>query len=150
MTATDGEPFKRPESVLVVVYSQTGKALLLKRADHENFWQSVTGSMHWDESDPAETAIRELKEETGLDAGNRLVNLELSHRYEIYPRWQHRYAPGVTQNTEHAFVLQVPDTLPIVLNTLEHSEFAWLPVNDALKRVTSWTNRRILEKLFNK
>lgn len=148
MTATDREQYKRPESVLVVVFTETGKVLLLKRADHENFWQSVTGSMRWDETDPVQTAIRELKEETGIDADDRLVNLNLSHQYEIFPQWRHRYAPGVTHNTEHAFALRLPAETRVQLNQGEHSKTEWASREVALQRLASWSNRVVLERVM--
>ena len=147
MTTAVGEQYKRPESVLVVVYTETGKVLLLRRADHEDFWQSVTGSMRWDETDPMQTAIRELKEETGIDAGDVLVNLNLSHQYEIFPQWRHRYAPDITHNTEHVFALKLPKVVDIRLNPNEHQEAVWLSFDDAVERLGSWTNRKVVDHL---
>src|SRR3989344_7570765 len=95
--------FKRPESVLVVVYTRTGKVLLLKRADDPDFWQSVTGSLLWEETEPRQAAARELREETGFRATEGLRDLQLTHRYPILPKWRQRYAPEVRENTEHVF-----------------------------------------------
>ena len=147
MTTAAREQYKRPKSVLVVVYTETGKVLLLRRADHEDFWQSVTGSMRWDETDPMQTAIRELKEETGIDAGDVLVNLNLSHQYEIFPQWRHRYAPDITHNTEHVFALKLPKVVDIRLNPNEHQEAVWLSFDDAVERLGSWTNRKVVDHL---
>ena len=96
-----GQPerqFKRPESVLVVVYTRTGKVLMLRRADHPEFGQSITGSFDWADADREATARRELREETGLEAEG-LREWGLTNRYEIFPEWRHKYAPGVTENT---------------------------------------------------
>lgn len=142
-----GEHYKRPESILVVVYTETGKVLLLRRADHEDFWQSVTGSMGWDETDPRQTAIRELKEETGIDAGDALVDLNLSHQYEIFPQWRHRYAPGTTENTEHAFALKLSGVVDVCLNPDEHVESVWLSFADVDDKIRSWTNRKVIDHL---
>ena len=143
---TGNTRFKRPESVLVVICRPGGQALLLKRVDHPDFWQSVTGSMRWDETDPRQTAVRELQEETGL-AATGLVNLQLHHHYSILPEWRYRYAPDVTGNTEHAFALQVSVDAGITLNPREHSEYCWLPMADAAQRVWSWSNRDVLLQL---
>ena len=148
MATTVGEHYKRPESVLVVVYTETGKVLLLRRTDHEDFWQSVTGSMRWDETDPMQTAIRELKEETGLDAGNALINLNLSHQYEIFPQWRHRYAPGITENTEHAFALKLEDVVDVSINADEHTEAVWLKFSEVADKMRSWTNRKVVDYLI--
>lgn len=96
-TQTD---YKRPESVLMVVYTRTGKVLLLKRANHPDFWQSVTGSLLWEETAPFEAAVRELKEETGLTVDVRqLRDRQRTHRYAIFPHWRVWFAPAVTGNT---------------------------------------------------
>lgn len=147
MITAAGEQYKRPESVLVVVYTETGKVLLLRRSDHVDFWQSVTGSMRWDETDPMQTAIRELKEETGLNAGDTLVDLNLSHQYEIFPQWRHRYAPGTTENTEHAFALKLEDVVDVSINADEHTEAVWLKFSDVADKMGSWTNRKVVDHL---
>jgi len=134
-------PYKRPESVLVVVYSRGGKVLLLRRADHPEFWQSVTGSMKWEESLPRRAAERELKEETGLDPEAGLQGLDLTFRYEILAQWRYRYAPEVTENLEHVFALELPVEVDVTLNPAEHTDYTWLNVKEALTKATSWSNR---------
>lgn len=138
--------FKRPESVLVVVYTKTGKVLMLRRADHAEFWQSVTGSLEWDTEDFEATARRELLEETGIVA-EHLRDLEKTNTYVLFPEWRYRYAPGVTENTEHAFALELPDEVPVTLNPAEHSDFLWLTFPGAAERATSWSNRDIIVAL---
>ena len=120
-------PHKIPVSVLVVIYTVDGDVLLLERADAPGFWQSVTGSQ--DEGETLEqTAIREVREETGLDAAQfELSPWNIETRFEIYERWRHRYAPGVTHNTEHVFGLRLPSRLPVVLAPQEHLRYLWLP-----------------------
>lgn len=147
MTPPD-QSFKRPESVLVVVYTTTGKVLLLKRADHPAFWQSMTGSMQWDERDPRDTAIRELKEETGLQvAPEGLRDLGLVQRYPILPRWRHRYAPEILENTERAYAVELPDEATITISPTEHTEYGWFSFDEAQQRVTSWTNRAAIQQV---
>lgn len=121
--------------------------LLLERADRPGFWQSVTGSQ-----DPGETleqtAVREVMEETGLDARvHRLEDWNLSNVYEIYPIWRHRYAPGTTHNTEHVFGLTVPSGSPVKVAPKEHLGAIWLPWREAADKVFSWTNRQAIEML---
>ena len=136
---------KRPESVLVVVYTRTGKVLLLRRADHPDFWQSVTGSMEWGDEQPAETAARELREETGIVvAPAALTDWKLTQRYEIFAQWRYKYAPGITENTEHFFSLELPEEQAVTLSPGEHSEYTWVPFAQAAERVFSWTNRDAL------
>ena len=131
---------KIPVSVLVVIHTQDGQVLLMERTDAPGFWQSVTGSQ--DEGETLEeTAIREVREETGLDAGKfELTPWDIETRYEIYARWRHRYAPGVTHNTEHVFGLKLPAPLPVVLAPREHLRYEWLPWEDAAERCFSPSN----------
>lgn len=139
--------FKRPESVLIVVYTRTGKVLLIRRKDRPAFWQSVTGSMKWDEHDPAVTACRELMEETGLSANDGLRDWEKNYRFEIMPQWRRRYAPGTSENLEHVFSLELADEATVTLNPAEHVEFEWLPFSEAEERATSWSNRDAIHLL---
>ncbi|MDH3637704.1 MAG: dihydroneopterin triphosphate diphosphatase [Gammaproteobacteria bacterium] len=138
--------YKRPESVLVVVHTRGGQALLLKRADHPDFWQSVTGSLKPDE-EPAAAAVRELFEETGIEAGDRLRDWHKTNRFEILACWRLRYAPGTTHNLEHVYSLELPAAVPVTLNPEEHSEYRWLVLGDALEKVWSWSNRAAIEAL---
>jgi len=139
-----GAPHKVPVSTLVVIHTPELKVLLLERADHPGFWQSVTGSQHEGEA-LADTAAREVAEETGIDARRfRLEPWSLSNVYEIYPVWRHRYAPGVTHNREHVFGLEVPGEVPVALAPREHLSFRWLPWQEAADRVFSWSNRKAI------
>lgn len=133
--------YKRPESVLVVVYTATDEVLALRRCQPPDFWQSVTGSLRWDETDPLDAARRELFEETGLGEGLDIVNCSVVNCFPILPAWRHRYAPDVLENIEHVFRVRLPERYPIVLNLAEHTEYAWLPRATAAARMTSWTNR---------
>lgn len=135
-------PFKQPLSVLVLVYTPALDVLLIERADFPDHWQSVTGSCEPGEA-LAATAVRELREETGIDAERHggVVDWAMSNVYEIYPKWRHRYPPGTTQNTEHVYALCVPAPVPVTLNPREHLACAWLPWADAAARCFSWSNR---------
>jgi len=137
--------YKRPESVLVVIYTLTGKVLLLRRADDPDFWQSVTGSLLWEESDPRQAATRELCEETGLDVTDGLRDLGIVNRYSILPRWRPRYAPEVSENKEYVFALALPAETAITLNPAEHDQFGWFTFESAAAKVFSRTNRVAIE-----
>ncbi|HEX3097130.1 MAG TPA: dihydroneopterin triphosphate diphosphatase [Usitatibacter sp.] len=135
---------KIPVSTLVVIYTRELDVLLLERADHPGFWQSVTGSQ--DEGETlAETAAREVAEETGIDAArHELSDWNLQNVFEIYPVWRARYAPGVTHNTEHVFGLRVPGRVPVRVEPREHLAAEWLPWREAADRVFSWSNRKAI------
>jgi dihydroneopterin triphosphate diphosphatase len=145
--AADGRPVrrnKRPESVLVVVMTRGGEALMLRRTRPSDFWQSVTGSLRWNES-PLDAARRELTEETGLHpCDGRLIDLHRGERFPILPAWRARYARGVHYNREHWFVLVLPGRRLIRLNSAEHLEHRWLAAPRAAARATSWTNRNAI------
>ena len=135
---------KIPVSTLVVIHTPALDVLLLERADRPGFWQSVTGSQDAGES-LRDTAIREVFEETGIDAApHALVDWNLQNVYEIYPVWRHRYAPGVTHNTEHVFGLRVPEALPVQVAPREHLAAAWVPWQEAAEKVFSWSNRKAI------
>ncbi|MGK2953783.1 MAG: dihydroneopterin triphosphate diphosphatase [Thiobacillus sp.] len=139
--------FKLPVSVLVLIYSTDGQVLLMERADAPGFWQSVTGSQDAGET-LEQTAIREVREETGLDAAQfELTPWQIETHYEIYERWRHRYAPGVTHNTEHVFGLKLPAPLPVTLEPREHLNFMWLPWAEAADRCFSPSNAAAIRLL---
>lgn len=164
MTAT---PYKIPESVLVIIHTHELDVLLIERADKQGFWQSVTGSKDFADERLLETAIREVEEETGIKVVGvppsegqssalhnassvsieNLQDWQLSNIYEIYPVWRHRYAPGVTRNTEHVFGLLVPPNIPIVLAPREHVNFLWLPYREAADRCFSASNAEAILQL---
>ena len=137
--------FKRPESVIVVIYTRSRECLLLERTQPPGFWQSVTGSLRWDET-PAECAAREVREETGLPTDG-LLDARRERVFAIMPSFRHRYGPGVEVNLEHLWYLERPTIEPVRLAPSEHATFEWLPIDAAIARVSSWTNREALENL---
>ena len=152
MTAAPRPP-KIPESVLVVIHTAALDVLLIERADKPGYWQSVTGSKDRLDEPLQETAVREVAEETGIVVGSPAVPLEalrdwgLRNVYEIYPVWRHRYAPGVTHNTEHVFGLRVPPDTVVTLNPREHLQHRWLPWREAADHCFSPSNAEAILQL---
>jgi dATP pyrophosphohydrolase len=139
--------YKQPVSVLVVIFTNDLEVLLLERADHPGYWQSVTGSCEPGEA-LADTAIREVSEETGIDASQyALTDWQIQNVYEIYPHWRHRYQLGVTENTEHVFGLRLPKQVAVQLAPREHLRFLWLPLQEAADKVFSPSNRAAIVQL---
>jgi dihydroneopterin triphosphate diphosphatase len=145
--------FKIPESVLVVIHTAQREVLLIERADKPGYWQSVTGSRDAPQEPLDVTACREVEEETGIVVGSAAVprtslrDWALRNVYEIYPVWRHRYAPGVTHNTEHVFGLRVPRDSPVRLNPREHLRYDWLPWREAADRCFSPSNAEAILQL---
>jgi dihydroneopterin triphosphate diphosphatase len=135
--------WKRPESVLIVVYTRAGAVLMMERTTPSGFWQSVTGSLQWDEL-PAAAAQRELHEETGLDIKPR--DCQIQNRFPILPAWRARYAPEVQENIEHVFAVELATVCAIQLSG-EHSQYEWLDVPTAIARCSSWTNAEAIRLL---
>ncbi len=137
--------FKIPESVLVVIHTPQLEVLLIERADHPGFWQSVTGSKDAPDEPLPQTALREVREETGIAAQPaQLRDWAISNIYEIYPAWRHRYAPGVTHNTEHVFGLCLPEACAVTLSPNEHIAWRWLPHRAAADLCFSPSNAEAL------
>jgi len=149
MSSANLEPARSPKipiSVLVVIHTADGQVLLIERADKPGFWQSVTGSKDAVDEPLHQTCVREVREETGIDVGSaqvpedQLRDWSIANIYEIYPAWRHRYAPGVTHNTEHVFGLLVPPDIPVVLSPREHLQHRWWPWQEAADRCFSPSN----------
>ena len=133
---------KLPLSVLVVVHTDDLDVLLLERAARPGFWQSVTGSL--DRADEAyeAAAAREVREETGIQLpAQSLKAWNVAYTFEIYLRWRHRFAPGVTHNTERLFSARLNERAPVTVAPEEHTAFAWLPWREAARKCFSWSNR---------
>jgi len=139
--------------VLVVIHTGELDVLLLERADAPGFWQSVTGSKDSRAESLVETCVREVGEETGIVIGSpavpfaNLVDWQIANVYDIYPQWQHRYAAGVTRNTEHVFGLRVPRDTPVWPAPREHLRHEWLDWRAAADRCFSASNAEAILQL---
>ena len=86
-----------------------------------------------------------MAEETGiLLAPEELKDWHTQNEYEIYEHWRHRYAPGVTRNTEHVFSACIPAASPVCLSAREHRAYRWLPLAEAASLAFSPSNREAL------
>ena len=134
--------YKIPRSIMVVIYTADLQVLMLERAGWPGFWQSVTGSIDHENEPLAETAAREVLEETGIDTSDyRLEDWGIENSFEIFKKYRSRYAEGVTHNLEHVFGLELPGVVPVRLEPTEHLRYEWLPWKVAAERTPSWTNR---------
>ena len=134
--------YKIPRSVLVVIHTPDQQVLLMERAPWPGFWQSVTGSVDREDEPYSDTAVRDVAEETGIDArAHRLTDWGIENQFELMTRWRSRYAPGITHNTEHVFALEVPAPVAVTIAPAEHSRYIWLPREEAAQKCFSWSNR---------
>ena len=139
---------KLPVSVLVVIHTRDLQVLLLERVRRAGYWQSVTGSLDRLDELPEEAAAREVLEETGIKAASgTLSRWNVAYTFEIYLHWRHRFAPGVTHNTEHVFGLELPARQPVRLAPDEHLAYEWLPWREAAEKCFSWSNRDAIRML---
>lgn len=124
----------RPDGavVLVVVTGKVRRYLALRRAatdrDYPGKWGIVGGMCEPGET-ATECALRELREETGLEVGqvkltSHLLSFrdERSSRFMIFP----------------VYILLRND-LPAITLSREHDDFAWLAENEAAERL-GWRN----------
>jgi dATP pyrophosphohydrolase len=137
---------RRPVSVLVVVYADDGQVLLLKRSQPFEFWQSVTGSLETGESHAA-AAAREVHEETGLTHEGELSYSGINRQFAIDTRWVNRFPPGAVENVEFQWRYRLKRPVDIVMSDDEHSDYAWLPIDEAIEKVWAWTNKDALRNL---
>ncbi len=135
--------------MLVVIHTARGEVLQLRRREPADFWQSVTGSLHYGET-PRQAAIREVREEAGLLADENLTDSGIVNRYPIHPAWRAKFAPEVTENTECVFSLRLPARTAIRLDPAEHVEYRWLPRDEAVALASSRTDREAILKLAPK
>lgn len=134
----------------MVIYTPELDVLLIERAQTPGFWQSVTGAKDCLAESFEDAAVREVREETGLDArapGHCLSDWGMENIYDIYPQWRHRYAPGVVFNKERVFGLRIPARCMVQLNPREHTAQAWLPRLEAADRCFSFSNAEAILQL---
>ncbi|MBC8345729.1 MAG: NUDIX pyrophosphatase [Candidatus Marinimicrobia bacterium] len=106
--------------------------LLLKRNKnkiYEHLWQGVAGKIEAGET-ASETAIRELKEETGLKPVNMFVADHVSRFYEVH---------GDRVNLVPVFGIEVNSDKVILSH--EHVDFKWVDIEEALNTLV-WNGQK--------
>lgn len=114
------------EEVLVVVHRSGSEFLVLLRSPEKHgYWNPVAGGIESGES-PRTAAARELAEETGLQASDRLEALPLELGY------QRPEESGGFWVKLHPFSVEAPPGWEPVLNE-EHVEYRWCSGADAVR-----------------
>ena len=138
-------------SVKAMIFFE-GKLLLLQKNDTEGLhhWEFPGGGLQFTED--FETGLRrEVKEETGIDIAGQnltLIDCQESVLFEIFPQFRYKYAPDVTHNREHWFLLGLPDEQTPQLT--EHLAFQWVSVKEAIAMTKSPNNATAIAKYLQK
>tara|TARA_B100001540_G_C15613187_1_gene554065 strand:- start:91 stop:564 length:474 start_codon:yes stop_codon:yes gene_type:complete len=125
------------------VYQQTDKGLkflILKRNEkklYEHLWQGVAGKIEKDE-EAWQTAIRELKEETGLDPVKMFVADHVSQFYEKH---------GDRVNLVPVFGIEV-DSKNVILSD-EHIEYKWVDFKEAFDTLVWNGQKKGIQTIYN-
>ena len=125
------------------VYQQTDKGLkflILKRNEkklYEHLWQGVAGKIEKDE-EAWQTAIRELKEETGLDPVKMFVADHISQFYEKH---------GDRVNLVPVFGIEV-DSKNVILSD-EHIEYKWVDFKEAFDTLVWNGQKKGIQTVYN-
>jgi 8-oxo-dGTP pyrophosphatase MutT (NUDIX family) len=134
----------RGDQEVIVVVRRDGELLVMRRAPERlGYWSLVSGGL-----EPEETswhaAVRELREETGLEAQVHKLSISLSYSLlDDPPAIRARYAPGVERVTVHAFVADAPAGWEPTLDA-EHDLYRWCDLAAALELMKYDTARDAL------
>ena len=126
---------KREKSCGALVYRYEGDRLmlLLLRHRHGGHWSFPKGHVEGEETE-TETALREIREETGLSVSLREG---FRHTVEYYPK------PGVRKQVVY-FLGAAPPDPKIVRQEEEISELHWVEWSQAVEAVTFKNDRNLL------
>ena len=128
---------KREKSCGALVYRHEGERLmlLLLRHRHGGHWSFPKGHVEGSETE-VETALREVREETGLK-----IDLQsgFRHTVEYYPK------PGVKKLVVYFLGQAEPNALA-VRQEEEISEIKWVEFDDAFQEVSFKNDRELLAK----
>jgi len=126
---------RRPEEVFVVVHrpDAAGPAfLVLERSpERQGYWHLVAGALEPGE-DASAAAVRELREETGLDAN--VTDLGRSYVYSLEeepPDVRARFAPDVAEIAVTAYAAEAPSGWEPTLDE-EHVAYRWCSAAEAV------------------
>jgi 8-oxo-dGTP pyrophosphatase MutT (NUDIX family) len=134
----------RGDQEIVVVVRRDGELLVMRRSPERlGYWSLVSGGLEADETS-WHAAVRELREETGLQAQVRKLPISLSYSLlDDPPAIRARYAPGIERITVHAFVTDAPTGWEPTLDA-EHDLYRWCDLDAALELMKYDTARDAL------
>lgn len=136
---------KYRKAVFVVVYSGE-EYLLLKRKLHWKGWEFPKGGVDSGER-LLETAKREVKEESGLKS-IKIKRHNVSGKYKYGKELKDR--PGFIGQTYSLYSAEVKkDKVKLDKEHKEHSDYAWVNFEEAIKML-KWPNQRRCLRLVHK
>jgi len=124
--------------VKVVIHDTDRVLLLHRRRERGDYWQPITGSIETGES-PAETARREIVEETGHPG--EPVSLGITQSFMIESQFLASRYPSPIIASEVGFAAAFDSGLPITLDAAEHDQYGWFTFGQAYERI-HWTDDR--------
>jgi diaminopimelate epimerase len=145
------EPLRVPRQVLVFLHRPgpdgLPRFLLLRRIPRNGgFWQGITGAPEWGETDE-EAAVREVREETGLDVSGRIrsggYGYQLQRKEAAKAEWERLYGPGVDVVPEDVYSADAPAGWEPALSW-EHDDHRWCGLDEALSLLRWEENRDAL------
>jgi dATP pyrophosphohydrolase len=138
---------RAPFQILVIPFRHTAAGpefAILKRSD-AGWWQFVAGGGEDNES-PRQAAERETKEEIGISANGRLVQLDSmatipKNCFAAADSW----GPEVYDIPEYCFAIETGDSALVLSG--EHTELRWGPYGEACSLLKWDSNRNALWEL---
>ncbi len=133
----DGETEERAAGVVLFRQDHGVRRYLLLRHRGEEYWAFPKGRVDPGERDE-DAAVREVREETGIERVRYLPGVRLESRYEF-----HRNDRSVKKTV--IFYVGETSEANVVLSD-EHVEALWLGYPEAAARLTYGESRRVLQE----
>lgn len=134
---------KKDRSIGVIIYHmKNGEPEFLIIRHRQGHWSFAKGHKEKDESD-FQTALRELKEETGIKDANFISDkIELSEKYSFNSANKQRVEKSVDY-----FIAEVPSD-DVKIDNMEILEYQWQDLNSGFELVTFTESQNILKKAY--
>ena len=119
--------------------------MLHRVLERMSFWQPVTGGVESDET-VAQTAARELTEETGFTADD-LRSIDFTYTFPPDEFFKDVYETTPDEIRVHVFVAQVPSGSEPTIDPVEHDENRWCGYDQAMDLLHWWDDKESLKRV---
>ena len=126
---------KKEKSCGAIIINDKDEILLIKH--NVGHWAFPKGHVENNETDKL-CALREIKEETNLDV-NIITNI----------KEKTTYSPKEDVLKDVIYFVALPINNDIKLQQEEVNDYLWLPLKDALNKLTYDNDKKILESIYN-